>query len=194
VVHKEKINQEHVFMITPGPAAKSPMRYASDTLAMILGDDSGSRLHWALIDPGHADSADLSFYEYDGAGTYFGFLSCAPKKTDKNLAIFQGVLRQVQKEGVSDRELAQAKSKILSRVVRSAERPMGRMRAIGSSWTYLGEYRSVDDELKAFEAVTRKKIQQVLERYPFDDLAILALGPAKKVGNAVGSAARKAIK
>ena len=40
-------------------------------------------------------------------------------------------------------------------------------------WTYLGKYRSVDDELKAFEAVDLKKIAQVLERYPFDELAIL---------------------
>ena len=49
---KKKILQEHVFLIAPGPAATSPMRHAADTLAMIVGDDSGSRLHWALIDPG----------------------------------------------------------------------------------------------------------------------------------------------
>ena len=49
------------------------------------------------------------------------------------------------------------------------------------SWTYLGKYRSVDDELKAFDAVDLKKIAQVLERYPFDELAILALGPLKKL-------------
>ena len=40
---------------------------------------------------------------------------------------------------------------------------------------------ATDDELKAFEAVNLKKIGQVLERYPLQDLAILALGPLKKL-------------
>lgn len=148
---------------------------------MIVGDDSGSRLHWALIDPGLADSADFSFYDYEGAGAFFCYLSGTPARTQNNLAIFRHVLRKVQKEGVTQEELDQAKSKILSRVVRGSERPMGRMRALGTAWTYLGKYRSVDDELKAFEAVTQHKIQQVIEKYPFDEMTILALGPLKKL-------------
>src|SRR5471030_1586495 len=41
VMTKEKLNQEQVFMLAPAPAADSPERYAADTLAMIIGDDSG---------------------------------------------------------------------------------------------------------------------------------------------------------
>ncbi len=181
VVPKRKIQQEHVFLIAPAPPATSPMRHAADTLAMIVGDDSGSRLHWALIDPGLADSADFSFNEYDGAGAFFCYLSSAPGKMQNNLTIFRNVLRKVQKGGVTKEEVDQAKSKILSRVVRGSERPMGRMRALGSAWTYLGKYRSVDDELKAFEAVTERKIHQVIERYPFDEMTVLALGPLRKL-------------
>ena len=59
----------------------------------------------------------------------------------------------MQKDGLSAEELQQAKSKVLSRVVRGSERPMGRLQALGMAWTYLGKYRSVDDELNAFEAV-----------------------------------------
>ena len=179
VIQKEKVTQEHVFMVAPGPSADSPLRHAADTLAMVLGDDNGSRLYWALVDPGLADSADLGFHDNEGAGTFFTSFTCEPEKTQKNLAIIKGIFRQVQKEGISEAELAQAKSKILSRIVRASERPMGRMQALGMAWTYLGKYRSVDDDLKAFDAVTLKKIGQVLEQYPFDKLAILALGPLK---------------
>jgi predicted Zn-dependent peptidase len=181
VIKKDKVTQEHVFMISPAPSADSALRHAADTLAMVLGDDTGSRLYWALVDPGLAESADVGFHDYEGAGSFFTSFSCEPEQTQKNLAIIKGLFRQVQKDGISAAELAQAKSKILSRVVRSSERPMGRMQAIGMAWTYLGKYRSVDDELKAFEAVTLKKIDQVLKRYPFVDLAILALGPLKKL-------------
>jgi len=45
----------------------------------------------------------------------------------------------------------QARSKVLSRLVRGSERPKGRMMALGMNWTYQHQYRSVDDELRAFE-------------------------------------------
>src|SRR5262249_52117336 len=81
--------------------------------------------------------------------------------------------------------LRQAKSKILSRVVRSSERPMGRMQAIGMTWTYLKKYRTVDEELKAFDAVSRKSVRKLLERYPLDHVTTLALGPLRKLAPAV---------
>src|SRR5205823_3423709 len=181
VMAKPKVTQEHVFMISPGPSANDPLRHTADTLALAIGDDSGSRLYWALVDPGNAESADASFHDYEGTGSFYTSFSCDPEQTDENLAVVHEVLAEVQKGGITAEELAQAKSKILSRVVRASERPMGRMQAIGMSWTYLGKYRSVDDELKAFDAVDLKKIAQVMERYPFDELAILALGPLKKL-------------
>ncbi|HZZ77754.1 MAG TPA: pitrilysin family protein [Gemmataceae bacterium] len=177
VMTKEKLNQEQVFMISPAPSADSPERYAADTLAMIIGDDSGSRFYWALVDPGLADSADMGFHDYEGAGSYFTSFSCEPSNTEDNLAMIRDILHEVQSEGVSDEELAVAKSKILSRVVRGSERPMGRMQALGMGWTYLKTYRSVDEELANFDAVTLKDIRTVLDKYPFDQLTVLALGP-----------------
>ncbi len=181
VMTKDKLNQEQVFMLAPAPAADSPERYAADTLAMIVGDDSGSRLYWALVDPGYADSADMGFHDYEGTGGYFLSFSCEPDNTEDNLAIIRDILHQVQTEGVSDEELAVAKSKILSRVVRGSERPMGRMQALGMGWMYLKTYRSVDEELANFDAVTLKDIRGVLDKYPFDQLTVLALGPLAKL-------------
>jgi predicted Zn-dependent peptidase len=178
---REKVTQEHVFLIAAAPPVESPLRYAADTLAMVLGDDSGSRLYWALVDPGLADSADASFHEYEGAGSFYVSFSCEPTRAQKNLAVVHGLLRQLQRDGVTEEELRQARSKVLSRVVRGSERPMGRMQALGMAWTYLHEYRSVDDELKGFEGVTVKKIRQVLDRYPIDQVTTLALGPLEKL-------------
>ena len=66
-------------------------------------------------------------------------------------------------------------------VVRGSERPMGRMQSLGMGWTYLHTYRSVDQELANFEAVNLKDIRKVLDRYPFEALTILALGPLAKM-------------
>jgi predicted Zn-dependent peptidase len=181
VIDKEEVAQEHVILMSPGPAVDSPLRYAADTLAMVVGDDSGSRLYWALIDPGHAESADASFHDYQGTGAFFTSFSSDPKKAQKNLAIVRGVLGAVQQDGVTEEELRQAKSKILSRVVRASERPMGRMHALGMNWVYLHKYRTVDEELAAFDAVDLKTIRKVLDRYPLDQVTTLALGPLKKL-------------
>jgi predicted Zn-dependent peptidase len=189
-VTKDKVTQEHVFLISPGPPADSPLRHAADALAVAVGDDSGSRLYWALVDPGLAESADASFHEYEGTGSFFTSLSCEPERTDENLAVVLDVLRSVQREGITEDELRQAKSKIGSRIVRGSERPKGRMQAIGMAWTYLGQYRSVDDELKAFDAVTLKDIRTVLERYPIDQVTTLALGPLAKLSRPDGNGKR----
>jgi predicted Zn-dependent peptidase len=181
VITKEKLNQEQAYLLAPAPAADSIQRYAADALAMIIGDSSGSRLYWALIDPGLAESADMNFQDHEGTGTYFISFSCEPENTQNILAIIQEILREVQNEGVSDEELAVAKSKILSRVVRSSERPKGRMQALGIGWTYLRTYRSVDEELQNFDAVSLKDIRNVLDQYPFDQLTVLALGPLAKL-------------
>jgi predicted Zn-dependent peptidase len=97
------------------------------------------------------------------------------------LEITAKILREVRQNGITEDELRQAKSKIGSRVVRGSERPMGRMQAIGMTWTYLQTYRTVDQELKAFDSVSLKTIREVLDRYPIDRFTTLALGPMKKV-------------
>jgi predicted Zn-dependent peptidase len=181
VVNKDKVAQEHVILMSPAPAADDPLRYSADTLALALGDDTGSRLYWALVDPGRVEGADMSFSEYDGTGAFYLSFSGEPDATPANLAVVRELLADVQKSGITEEELQQAKTKIGSRVVRASERPMGRMQAVGMAWTYLKQYRSVDDELKAFDAVTLKSIREVLDRFPLDQFTTLALGPLKEV-------------
>ena len=58
---------------------------------------------------------------------------------------------------------------------------MGRMQALGMGWTYLKAYRSVDEELANFDAVSLTDIRNVLNQYPFEELTVLALGPLTKL-------------
>ncbi len=178
---REKLVQEHVILVAEGPAANDPLRHAADLLAMAVGDDSGSRLYWELVDPGLADSADCGFHEYEGTGTYYTSFSGEPDAAADNLARVLGVLRDVQAGGIRTDELEQARSKMLSRVVRGNERPKGRMQAIGMGWTYQHEYRSVDDDLRAYRGVTLKDVRAVLDRFPLDRVTTLGLGPLAKL-------------
>jgi predicted Zn-dependent peptidase len=177
VLTRPKVTQEHVLMIGAAPAADSPLRHAADVVALALGDDSGSRLYWSLVNPGLAESADASFHDYEGTGAIYTSFSCEPGQAQENLQIVRELLAQLQTQSITEEELMQAKNKISSRIVRGSERPMGRMQAIGMAWTYLGQYRSVDDELKAFDAVDLATVCALLDRYPIDRASTLALGP-----------------
>ena len=98
VVPREKTAQEYVMLISPGPPAESPLRYSADMLAMAIGDDSGSRLYWSLIDPGRADSADCGYSECEGAGMFFLSYSGEPEQAEGNLSILREVLDDVQRD------------------------------------------------------------------------------------------------
>ena len=60
--------QQTVIGVADAPPLESDDRYAAHLLATILGDHTGSRLYWALIDPGYADGAELSYQDYNQAG------------------------------------------------------------------------------------------------------------------------------
>jgi len=177
VVTRPKVTQQNIIMMAAAPAADSNLRHAADVLATAIGDDSGSRLYWALVNPGLADSADAGFHDYEGTGSFIVSVSCEPGQAQENVEIVDDLLQAVVQKSITAEELRQAKNKIASRIVRGSERPMGRMQAIGMAWTYLGKYRSVDDELAAFDAVTLETVGELLARYPILPMTTLTLGP-----------------
>ena len=57
LIHKASATQQYAVQLAAGPAADDRDRYAAKLLATVLGDDSGSRLYWELVDPGLAEQA-----------------------------------------------------------------------------------------------------------------------------------------
>jgi len=176
-LRKESSTQQYAVHLTAGPTATDANRYAAKLLATVLGDDSGSRLYWELVDPGLAEQLGLSHYEYDGAGVFGTYLSCEPEQVGVNLQRILDVYRAAEQTGITKDELAQAKSKVASRVVLSSERPRGRLFTVGSDWVQRREYRSVRDDLNAVAALTLDEVMGVLEEYPLTRGATVTIGP-----------------
>ncbi|MEX2139499.1 MAG: pitrilysin family protein [Pirellulales bacterium] len=181
LLHKDTATQEYLIEMAEAPAATDADRYAAKVLTVILGDDSGSRLYWKLVDPGLAEHATVHYAGYHGAGAYITWLSCEPEQTADNLQVVLEVFREAEAHGVTSAELAQAKSKIKSRIVLGSERPRGRLFVVGSHWTYRREYRSVRDDLAAVEAVTAEQIAELLRRYPLSHSTSFVVGPLSEV-------------
>jgi predicted Zn-dependent peptidase len=173
--------QETVIGVADAPPLESDDRYAAQLLATIVGDHTGSRLYWALIDPGHADGAELSYQDYNQAGAFYTFLSCEPGETQANLHRIAEVYRTMLAESPSAEELTQAQNKVLARSVLRSERPMGRLASLGFHWAYRREYLPVADELEAFSRVTRADLRRVLDRWPLLPMTIVSVGPTTDV-------------
>ncbi len=174
---KEGVAQQYVLSMAPAPAADSPWRHTASVLAVALGDDSGSRLHWELVDPGKVESAGCGVDLSHGNGFLATTFSGDPESAADNLGIVKRVLGEVQSGGITDDELTQAKTKITSRVVRASERPMGRMSSIAGAWMYRGEYSDPDVEIARYDAVDAAAIRAYLSAFPVDAITTVGYGP-----------------
>lgn len=181
VCPNEVATQEYVVVIANGPSAEDHSRYAARILSTAVGDDSGSRFFWQLIDSGRADCAVMYSYEYQGTGMYLSMLSGPPEETADNLQEIFTTLRSVQRDGISPEELAQAQNKICSQVVLQSERPTNRLFAIGENWLQRRCYQSVRDVIAAYRAVTCDDVNQVLAEFPLTECSTVAVGPLREL-------------
>ena len=180
-LQKDTATLEYVLQLANGPAATDEDRYAAKVLATIVGDDSGSRLYWALVDTGLAEQASFSHHDYQGTGLFMTYMSCDPANAQENLQQIAEVFARTEKEGITAAELAQAKSKINSRVVLGSERPRGRLFTVGGNWIQRHEYRTVREDLEAIDRLTQDDLMAVAARYPLSINTTLAIGPAAEL-------------
>ncbi|MEM9658294.1 MAG: pitrilysin family protein, partial [Planctomycetota bacterium] len=176
-VQRESAAQQYLLQLANGPACEDEDRYAAKLLATIIGDDSGSRMYWELVDPGLAESASLGHYEYAGAGMLFTWLSCAPEDAADNFSRLQEIQRVAEQEGFTPEELQQARSKVKARVVLGSERPRNRLFNVGGNWLQRREYRSVADDIATLDGVTLDAVHAVLAKYPLTRNTTVSVGP-----------------
>jgi predicted Zn-dependent peptidase len=173
--------QQYVIQIANGPSAEDASRFAARLLSTIVGDDSGSRFFWALVDSGRAECAVMCSYEYQGTGMYMSLLCGAPEDTADNLQEMYDTLRVVQRDGVTGDELTQAKNKICSHIVLQSERPTNRLFALGENWLQRHCYQPVREVVAAYQAVSHDDVAQVLEAFPLTGHSTVAVGPLREL-------------
>ncbi|WP_254512527.1 M16 family metallopeptidase [Anatilimnocola floriformis] len=179
IYEKSTAVQQYVIQAGSAPAAEDDERYAARLMTTIIGDDSGSRLFWELVDTGAAECAAISAAEYQGSGMYMSFLCCAPDEAQDNFDHMTEVLAEAQDGGVTEEELEQAKNKVCAQIVLQAERPASRMFSVGNGWVQRQQYKTVRETVAAYRNVTVADIRRILDRYPLNKMSTVAIGPCK---------------
>jgi predicted Zn-dependent peptidase len=174
---EKTLKRVHVAFYAPGVSAQDELRYAAALLASCIGDGTGSRLYWSLVDKGLVDSASLSHDSSDGIGAFVGYLSTAPEQLEQTTDIFKGELLKVEREGVSADEWQRAQRKFATSLTLHGETPFGRLMSLGAGYLYTHEYKSVQDVVNAVFKATPEDGQRVLASKPFSALYSFTLKP-----------------
>jgi predicted Zn-dependent peptidase len=174
-----KLTRFHIGMMADAPTSQEEARYAAELAAGILGDDTGSRLFYALVDTAIADDASLVYDSLDEAGAFLTFLSCDPAQARQAIDIAMQEFRRFQQDGPTDEELTAAKNKIASSATVKGELPMGRLREVGSEWVYRREYTPLAQQIRALLDVPKQQVIEVVRRHDVASVSLLVLGPSE---------------
>ncbi len=176
---KSNLSCEHICLMSHAVSAQDKRRFAASVLATIIGDDTGSRFFWGLVDKALAEAASLHFNAMDGTGMFYSYIRCNPDNTKQVMKTVDSIFADIQKDGIDEHELIKAKNKILSALVIKNEQPMGRLIDLGFNWQYLGQYREVTEDVAAVKAVTVQDIEDFAKTFDLGRYTQYNLVPEK---------------
>ena len=171
---------EYAVRLSAAPGENDPDRWAAGLLAVVLGDGSGSRLYWDLVDSGLAEQATLGHQDFLDAGLFVTQLSCEADDVDGLLARITDLYAAAGQAGITSAEFEQACNKVAGRVVLAGERPRRRLFDVGLEWAHFRRFRSVAETLAIVESLTLDDVHRVLAAWPLESPSATVLaGPAE---------------
>ncbi|MDD5327991.1 MAG: pitrilysin family protein [Phycisphaerae bacterium] len=178
-IEKSNLAREHICLMSPAVAAHDQRRFAATLLATIVGDSVGSKFFWELVDKALAEAAVMQFGAMDGTGIFCSYISCCSENVSKVLDTVKGIFENLAGSGVTKEEMKTAKNKILSALVIKNELPMGRLIDLGFNWTYLQQYRTVEEDISAIKAVTIDDVHSLIKQFNLGDFTQVSIGPVQ---------------
>jgi predicted Zn-dependent peptidase len=175
-----KLTRHNLGIISPAPAGQDEARYAAQVASTIIGDSTGSRLFYALIDPAIADEASMSYDAMDGEGAFLTMISTGPERAAEAARIALAEFQKFMQEGASDSEMTAAKNKIASGATLKGEVPMGRLTSVGFDWIYRNQYVPLAEQIKTLFAVSKEQVLEVVRSYDITATTMVTLGPKQE--------------
>lgn len=176
---KGHLNRCHLALYSPSVSMQDDRWYAAKLLSIIVGDASGSRYFWSLVDPAIADTAMMDLSAMDGTGAMCSYVCCDPQNAVQVEAILNSIFESLAKNGIEEGELTAARNKVLSSIVLKSEQPMGRLVSLGFNWVYRKEYITVTQDIERIRAVTVEDIRNLIAEFDLRSHTLYSLGPDK---------------
>lgn len=127
---------------------------------------------------GLAYSVQSRFDGLESTGLFRIYVGTSVDRAHESVEVVHDVLRQLERDGITDDELRLAKTRLKTQVIMRSESTSSRMVANVRSWWFEGRLRGLDEIAERVESVT---LDQVLDLVHSLDItrrmASVALGP-----------------
>ncbi len=160
------------------PRRRAPERFALNLLNHTLGGGLSSRLFQKIREErGLAYSIVSERVAYEDAGALAVSVGTAPERAEQVLELTLAEIADLSAHGVSEEELALAKSHLRADTLLSLEESGARMSRIGASLLLYDEVLAIDELAARYDAVSSEEIAEVAARVLGGEMVLAVVGP-----------------
>jgi len=164
--------------VWPGPPRTSLReRYIANIVGILLGDEEGSRLSWALTHTGIAESVDASSVSFRETGLFTSGWAALPENADRAREILFAEIRRLSTEPPSGEEFERARTKFAARTMLGSESTMGRMTGLGNEALDELPYLGIREELDLILSITEAEAAAFAARFTAAPEVVASIGP-----------------
>jgi predicted Zn-dependent peptidase len=175
----QETNQEQIGLMYPGIPVDHPDYYSMRMALRVLSGGMGARLFTEVREKrGLCYSVSASPSILKGYGAVVAYAGTTPERCQETLDVLVAEIRRLE-EGVTEDELARARTGVLSDLVMQSEATRARALSIGRDQYLLGEVRTMGQIRAGVEAVTTESIREYLQRHPARNFTVVTLGPTE---------------
>jgi predicted Zn-dependent peptidase len=173
------LEQVHLVMGFPGLPHAAPERYALFLLNDIVGGSMSSRLFQEVRErQGLVYSIHSGVQAFSDTGTLYIYAATDAPNFARVLKSILKEIRGLKKDGVSVEDLARAKDHLKGSLMLSLESTSSRMNRLAKHEMHFGSFLTLDEMLRAIEAVKHEEVQALVSQILDEDrLALTTYGP-----------------
>lgn len=181
---QQETEQEQIGVMYPTVAIGDPDYYNMRMAVEVLSGGMAARLFTEVREKrGLCYTVRAMPHTVKGAGAILGYAGTGPERCQETLDVLLHELQRLG-EGVTDEELARARTGLLSSLVMQSEATRSRALSIARDQYLLGQVRTMDEIRAGVERVTPDSIREHLQRHPAKDFTVVTLGPVELKVNA----------
>jgi predicted Zn-dependent peptidase len=158
--------QVHLLVGLPSCPYRSRHRFESFVVNEALGGGVTSRLYQRIReDKGLVYSVYSFLQSFVDTGLVLSYAGTSSENAPKVLKIMHGEFTRLIERGLSERELTMFKTQVKGQILLGAEDMENRMHSLAVNEMVFGEYRPVDEVIEEIDNVSRRSVQNYLEKY-----------------------------
>lgn len=180
-IYKASLSQFHVAMGVKAADYSHRDKYPLILLTAMLGNGMSSRLFSRLREElGYVYNIYTFLEAFADSGVFGLYFACDPKNYSKSMKAIEDEFNKVRKGFIEDAEIKKVKNQILSSQMINYDTMSGRMGNLARSMLYTGEFRELQDMIRAIREVEKSDIIRVAKKYLITDKYNIAVTGNKK--------------